>query len=69
MSDEGERSPCRADQRCGAIAILHTGGKDLSAEQKASRFDENVALDAIRLFPSVVTDRVGVTPFFGRFTA
>jgi len=32
MDDEGEGSPCRADQRCGAIAILHAGGKNLDAE-------------------------------------
>ena len=70
MGDERERSPGCADEVVGAIAILHACRNDLDAEQQPYRVDEDIALDAFRLFPSVITDRIRITPPFSvAFTA
>jgi len=64
MTDEGEGAPCRTNEIGGAIAILHACRQHVDAKEQTYRVDDDIALDAFRLFAGVVADRIDARPPF-----
>lgn len=56
--DEGEQPACTAQHGEGAVAILHIGGMDDDAQEKAERIDEDVPLAARDLLTRIKALRV-----------
>ena len=62
--DEGEETACTAQNGEGAVTILHVGGMNDDAQEKAERIDEDVPLAARDLLARIKALRVErETPF------
>jgi hypothetical protein len=56
--DEGEQAACTAQHGEGAVTILHVGGMNDDAQEKAERIDEDVPLAARDLLACIKALRV-----------
>ena len=56
--DEGEQAACAAQHGEGAVTILHVGGMNDDAQEKAERIDEDVPLAARDLLTCIKALRV-----------
>ena len=56
--DEGEQAACTAQHGECAVAILHVGGMNDDAQEKAERIDENMPLAALNLLSRIEALRV-----------
>jgi len=56
--DEGKQPTCATQHGDGAVAILHVGGMNDDAQEKAERVDEDVALAARNLLARIKALRV-----------
>ena len=62
--DEGKASACLAQQRLGAVAVLHAGRVHIHAHQQAERVDKDVALATEDLLTGVKPLRIKRAPPF-----
>jgi hypothetical protein len=62
--DEREQPARPAQQRAGAVAVLHVGGMDNDVQEKTERVDENVPLAARDFLARIEALRIDRRPPF-----